>query len=292
MVKVLNFGSLNIDFVYKVTSIVRPGETISSRSCRKYPGGKGLNQSIALARGNVPLFHGGIIGSDGVFLKRLLEEEKVDTRFLKVMEGGSTGSAFIQVADNGENSIVLSGGTNLSVDKKYISHVLSHFGKGDILVLQNEISCMKELLETAGNMGMRIFFNPAPMTEEVFSFPLEKVDTLIVNDTEYEALASAVQIPEGIALLVTRGGKGASYRAAKGSETFNVPAFPVEKVVDTTAAGDTFTGFFIAGLYHGKSLPEALAYAAKAASLCVTRQGAAPSIPFARELEQSEQGEG
>lgn len=287
--KVLNFGSLNIDRVYKVDHIVRPGETISSCSMQQYAGGKGLNQSIALARAGVKVIHAGMIGEDGLFLRELLEKEKVDCSLLKTVKNHPTGTAFIQVAANGENSIVLAGGANKAIGKEYIAEVFSSMEKGDILIIQNEISCMEEIMASAAEKGMRIFFNPAPMTEEVAKLPLDLTDTLILNDTEYETLKNKISpFPEKCSLLLTHGAKGASYCPA-GEKTFlSIPAAKVEKVVDTTAAGDTFTGYFIAGLLEKGDVKEALKYAARAAAICVSRPGAAPAIPYAGEVEKGE----
>lgn len=285
--KVLNFGSLNIDLVYQVAAIVRPGETVSALSCQRYPGGKGLNQSIALARAGAKVFHAGIIGEDGLFLKELLEHENVDCSLMKISQDSSTGAAFIQVAQNGENAIVLSGGANQTVDRDYIADVLGHFAPGDILVIQNEISGIGEIISSAAQRGMKIFFNPAPMSKEIALMPLELVDTLILNDTEYETLSSMPgKIPENCNLLLTHGARGASYRAGKSHETIPVPAVPVENVIDTTAAGDTFIGFFITALLQGKKISGALHNASRAAALCVSRPGAAPSIPRASELPE------
>lgn len=284
--KVINFGSLNIDLVFRVQAIARPGETISSYSCKKYPGGKGLNQSIALARAGVKVCHGGIIGNDGIFLRDLLQKEDVDCSLLEIAEDLSTGTAFIQVAENGENCIVLSGGANQAIDEKYIRKVFRSTTKDDILLIQNEISCLDLIIRCASEQKMKIFFNPAPMTPDAAGFPLEKIHTLILNDSELESLKKySVRPPSNVNLLLTHGAEGASYFPADGSAPVHIPAFPAEKVVDTTAAGDTFIGYFIAGLLQKAEPLYALRYAAKASSICVSRAGAAPSIPFAKEIK-------
>lgn len=286
--KVLNFGSLNIDLVYRVPAIVRPGETIAASEFKRFPGGKGLNQSIALARAGVSVFHAGMIGNDGLFLKELLEQEKVDCSLLKISSDLPSGSAFIQVADDGENSIVLSGGANRGIDPDYIAQVFTHFEPGDILVLQNEISAMETIMRLGAERGMRIFFNPAPMTPDVAELPLELVDTLILNDTERETLfAMSPARIKHCNLLLTHGKRGASYQAADSDAILSVPAYPLSDVADTTAAGDTFSGYFISGLIAGDTVENAMKLAAKAAAITCSRPGAAPSIPCKAEVAES-----
>ncbi len=162
MGKILNFGSLNIDRVYRVEHFVRPGETISSRGYQCFPGGKGLNQSIAAARAGAPVFHAGTVGTDGDFLAELLRESGADIRYVRKTDG-MTGHALIQVNDEGENCIILYQGTNFDNDTAYMEQVLSDFGTGDILLLQNEISNLSYLLKRGKEKGMRIMLNPSPM---------------------------------------------------------------------------------------------------------------------------------
>jgi len=283
--KVLNFGSLNIDFVYRVHHIVRPGETIAAGECNRYSGGKGLNQSIALARAGADVFHGGMIGTDGQFLKEMLEENGVDCRFLLVSETVPSGNAIIQVGDDGENSIVLFGGANKAIPAEHVKTVWDVMEPGDCVVLQNEISATADVMKQAAQRGLRVFFNPAPMGPEVAGYPLECVDTLILNDTETEEMRKLAPVAlERCNLLLTHGARGASYRPVGGEEIF-VPACHVEHVVDTTAAGDTFIGYFVAALCSGTAIREALEEATKASAITVSRPGAAPSIPYRSELQ-------
>jgi ribokinase len=276
--KVLNFGSLNIDLVYRVRDFVRPGETIAAQSFSRFAGGKGLNQSIALARAGAKVLHAGAVGKDGGFLLELLRENGVDHSLVAAVEDTPTGHAAIQVADSGENSIVLYTGANHRITGALIERALSATEPGDILLLQNEISSMNDIMRRAAERGLRIFFNPAPMTKAVAEYPLELVDTLIVNETEWEAL-SACRSDLRCHILKTLGAKGAVYD----DDTF-VPARRIEKVVDTTAAGDTFIGFFIADLLAGKDVESAMKTAASASAWCIQRAGAAPSIPRRSDL--------
>ena len=276
--KVLNFGSLNIDLVYRVRDFVRPGETISAASFARFPGGKGLNQSIALARAGAKVLHAGAVGADGGFLLELLRENGVDCAAVEVLDGTPSGHAVIQVADSGENAIVLYPGANHRIAEALIDRALALTEPGDILLLQNEISAMAEIMRRAAERGLRIFFNPAPMTEAVGAYPLELVDTLIVNETEWEALSRIFPSLE-VNVLQTLGARGAVHNGK-----IIVPAERVDHVVDTTAAGDTFIGYFIAELIAGRDVESAMKTATCASAWCIQRAGAAPSIPRKSDL--------
>lgn len=276
--KVINFGSLNIDFVYRVHEFVRPGETIPALSFSRFAGGKGLNQSVALARAGAQTLHAGAVGEDGGFLLETLRESGVDCSAVAVDEHVSSGHAVIQVADSGENEIVLFPGTNHRITPELIRKAFLRAEPGDILLLQNEISAIPEIMREAAERRMRIFFNPAPMTDEVRSYPLELVDTLIVNETEWDALKTQT-LPAGINVLKTLGARGAVY-----NDSVRVPAGKVAKVVDTTAAGYTFIGYFIAELLLGQSIETAMKTASSASAWCIQRQGASVSIPWRRDL--------
>ncbi len=288
---ILNFGSVNIDHVYRVEHLVRPGETIASSDYRQFSGGKGFNQSIALARAGATVSHAGRIGADGVWLREQLAADGADVRFLEVIDSPS-GHAIIQVDSAGENSIILFGGANRTFTPEDARAVLANFGPGDWLLLQNEISAMPEILRLAGERGLRIVFNPAPMGPEVLGYPLDGVSIFVLNEVEGEAFTGAREaeailagmrqrFPEATVVL-TLGAQGAIYD--DGSQRIAVPAAKVE-VVDTTAAGDTFIGYFLAGLAAGHAPQTALESATQAAALCVTRPGAAPSIPRRAEID-------
>jgi ribokinase len=290
---ILVFGSLNIDHVYQVEHLVRPGETLPSTEYRRFQGGKGANQSVALARAGADVFHAGRIGSEGLWLRDAIAAEGVDVTHVG-LDNQPTGHAIIQVDPAGENSILLYGGANLTVTSDDAHYVLSHFGEGDWLLLQNEISSLPAILREASERGLKVAFNPAPMTPDVQGYPLDGVSLLVVNQTEGAALAGVedaspellvgmlqARFPDA-AILLTLGGDGSLY--VSGGEHIMTPAQAVE-TVDTTAAGDTFIGYFLAELLAGESVPEALALASRAAALCVTRPGAAGSIPRRSEIE-------
>ena len=276
--KVINFGSLNIDLVYRVHEFVRPGETISASSFARFAGGKGLNQSIALARAGAPTFHAGAVGTDGGFLLDVLRESGVDCSAVAIDPDLPCGHAVIQVADSGENSIVLYPGTNHRITDEIIAQALSRAEAGDILLLQNEISAIPEIMREAAKRRMRIFINPAPMTEAVAAYPLELADTIIVNETEWEALKT-YPLPPKVNILKTLGARGAVY-----NDSIRAAARKVDKVVDTTAAGDTFIGYFIAELIRGGDIETAMETASAASAWCIQRPGAAPSIPWKSDL--------
>ena len=291
---ILVFGSLNIDHVYQVEHLVRPGETLPSTEYRRFQGGKGANQSVALARAGADVFHAGRIGPEGLWLRDAIAAEGVNVTHVG-LDNQPTGHAIIQVDPAGENSILLYGGANLTVTSDDAHDVLSHFGEGDWLLLQNEISSLPAILREASERELTVAFNPAPMTPEVLSYPLDGVSLFVVNQTEGAALAEIEDAsPETVvgalqarfpdaAILLTLGGDGSLY--SRGGERIRTPAQAVE-AVDTTAAGDTFTGYFLAELLAGESVGQALSLASRAAALCVTRPGAADSIPQRSEIEE------
>lgn len=290
--RVLNFGSLNVDHVYRVAHIVRPGETLGSGSYTRFPGGKGANQSVALARAGAPVWHAGMVGPESAWLRDRLAADGVHTEFIRV-DDEPGGHAIIQVEEaSGQNSIVLFGGANQRLTDEHMAEALAAFQPGDILLLQNEINLTAGLIRQGYAAGLRVCLNPAPMDPSVLGFPLDLLDLLVVNEHEGEAL-SGEREPERILdalaakypqtrLCLTLGGDGVMYRAVGGSTVFQ--AASAHKPVDTTAAGDTFIGYFLAADLAGKTVAEALACASEAAGLSVTRPGAMDSIPWAREL--------
>ncbi|WP_321003927.1 ribokinase [Eisenbergiella porci] len=289
---IINFGSLNIDRVYKVSHFVRPGETISSESYKCFPGGKGLNQSIAISRAGAKVTHAGTIGADGGFLKELLKQSGVDTRYVRESEN-VTGHALIQVSEEGENCIILYKGSNYENDVNFIDYVLAGFNSEDILVLQNEINNLEYLLQCGKQKGMRILLNASPVDERLKNMDLTGVTWLMVNETEGLEITGENK-PERIAaqlldkypamnVILTLGTDGCVYQNKE--NRIYQSCFPAE-TVDTTAAGDTFTGYFIASVLTGKSMEEALEIASCAAAMAVSREGAAVSIPIYAEVEK------
>ena len=284
------FGSLNIDRVYALAHIVRPGETISSTDYAIHAGGKGLNQSVALARTDLTVAHAGKIGTEGLFLRDILDQAGVDTSRVIVDEHSVTGHAIIQVESSGQNSILLFGGANQSITADERKSVWDSLPAGSLVLFQNELNDTDILIREAHERGFKVAFNAAPMNEAAKSCPYELVDFLFVNETEAEALTDETDADRQLAklaglcpgiVILTLGSKGA--RVAHGGKTYAHGIFPV-RAVDTTAAGDTYTGFFLAAYLDSGSIPEAMALAAKASALTVTRPGAAESIPTLDEV--------
>jgi ribokinase len=285
MAKILNIGSLNLDYVYAVPRFVTAGETLLSGRRDVFPGGKGLNQTVAAARAGAEVFHAGAVGTDGDMLLDLLRDAGADVSAV-ARAAEPTGHAVIQVSPQGENAILILGGANRAVTPETVGIALEKVAAGDILLLQNEINGLEDVLRRAAQKGLRILFNPAPMEDAVKSLPLELVDTLAVNEGEARALAGDMDALRAAypkqKILLTQGRRGASLWT--GSELLFQPAFPV-KAVDTTAAGDCFLGYYAAALAENLPYAQALRLAAGAAALSVQRPGAAPSIPVRSEVE-------
>lgn len=289
--KFLNFGSLNQDMVYSVDHSVRPGETTASSKLEFFCGGKGLNQSIALAKAGARVFHSGCVGTDGDKLIAKLNENGVDASLVRKCDMPS-GHAIIQVDKNGQNSILLFGGANNQISEKQIDKVLSNFESGDRIFLQNEINNVGKIISAASEKGMEIVFNPSPFGAEILSYPLDKIDWFTVNETEAYELTKESD-PDKILsvfsekypsanVLLTLGSDGSVCRAngkTYRQEVFNVP------VADTTAAGDTFLGFFFA-LLDDLGIADALRYASAASAVAVSRNGASSSIPNLSEVKK------
>ena len=290
--KIINFGSINIDHVYRVPHLVKPGETLSSLDLVTGLGGKGANQSVAIARAGVSVAHVGRVFKGDRWAVELLASTGVDTDNIALIEGAS-GHAIIQVDDQGENAIVLHGGANQSFSIADIESALNHNQQARYLLMQNETNLLAEAFELAQAKGIKIVLNPAPMTDNIKDLPLAKLDTLIVNQGEAEALCGAADIDQmtqqmaalapQTRVVVTLGGDGAMLLANGEVTHINSPSVDV---VDTTGAGDTFVGYFLAGVAEGMNDHDALQRACLAGSIAVTRQGAITAIPDRSEVNR------
>lgn len=288
--RVLNFGSLNLDHTYTMDHFVCPEETTSALDYHIHFGGKGHNQSIALAKAGADTWHAGLIGPDGESIKAHMNEYGVNTTYTQTVDT-ATGHAVIQVDKNGQNAIIVYAGANGCVDEAYADKVLAAFGEGDTLLLQNEITSLPYIIKTAKAWGMRVMLNPSPVGPAIEACPLDAVDVFVLNEVEGEALSGEAdqdKILDVLAkkypnakILLTLGKKGAVF-ADGGERTFQ--AIYDSPVVDTTAAGDTFTGYFFAWYLAGKSAAEALSAATMASAIAVSRPGAAASIPTRDEV--------
>ncbi len=285
MTKILNIGSINIDHVYRVPHFVQPGETLHALSLTNFPGGKGLNQSVALALAGGTVAHAGKVGSDGGEMIAVLRRAGADVSLVDE-SGSATGHAVIQVSERGQNCILLHRGANYELDKAFVDRALAAYGEGDILVLQNEVAQLPYIMESAHQKGMRIAFNPSPIGPEIDACPLETVSWFLLNEIEGAALsgekdhamvlnAMAQKYPNA-AIVLTVGKQGAYYR--DNAKTVHHGIYDVP-VVDTTGAGDTFCGYFLACCMRGMDVASALKYASLASSCAVGVKGAGPSVP-------------
>lgn len=289
--KILNFGSLNVDYVYAVENFVRPGETISSLKRETFCGGKGLNQSIAVAKAGAKVFHAGKIGSDGLMLLERMKESGVDVSNVAITEGAS-GHAIIQVNQKGQNCIILYGGANKEIDKEYINKVIDNFDAGDLVLLQNEISNIDYIIDYAYQKGLKIALNPSPIDASLLQCPLHKIEWFILNEIEGNAISGETEADRiidglikkfpGSKVVLTLGKDGVIYFDGENKYFHGIYDVPV---VDTTAAGDTFTGYFLACMAEGLAPDVILEKASKASSLSVNIKGASNSIPSRHEVD-------
>lgn len=299
---IINFGSINIDHVYLVPHFVKPGETLSSSDYHSVLGGKGANQSISSALAGAKVKHVGSVHANNSTYIHSIREAGVDCSYITEQTAIATGHAIIQVNAEGENAIVLFPGANHALTLQQIDAALDNASSSDWVLLQNETNAIANVINAAHKKGLKVAFNPAPMTEDVSRLPLDKVDLLILNEVEAMQLVGANTVAEAEVelsakypssqILLTLGKQGVRFMHAKA--TVDVPAFKVE-AIDTTAAGDTFIGYFLtsylaanaetAGLC-AERLTRALQTACAAAAICVTRAGAAPSIPHAIEVQE------
>ncbi|MEP4889024.1 MAG: ribokinase [Aliiglaciecola sp.] len=288
---VINFGSINIDHVYQVDHFVQPGETLSSTDYQQLLGGKGANQSIALAKAGSDVRHVGKINEHDAHFKQAMIKAGVDCKYVQCTDS-PTGHAIIQVASSGENAIVLFGGANLEIDNKDVLRALDDADESAWVLTQNETSSIDIVFQEAKKLGLKVAFNPAPMTDSVKQLPSDCIDLLIVNEVEAAEIAGVSDIDQiesyfreqwsHAEVLITLGKQGVRFVLAE--ETIDVPAFLVD-TVDTTAAGDTFIGYFLAAYSRRNKPKEALVRACAASAIAVTRNGAAQSIPSTEEVD-------
>ena len=291
--KILNIGSMNLDMVYQMDHIVQPGETEASFGMNVFLGGKGINQSVAAAQAGAEVYHGGMIGEDGKPFLEACVKYGVDSRYIRQVEGKS-GHAIIQIDKNAQNCILLYGGANQMLTEAYVDEVLADFAAGDILLLQNEVNMLPYIVDKAYEKGMQIALNPSPFNEKLDAVDMGKISVFLLNEVEGfqitglrepdAIIAKLLEMYPHAKIVLTLGQDGAVY-ADQAQKHFQ-PIFKVN-AVDTTAAGDTFTGYFLAGLCEGLPIPDVLKMSAKASSIAVSRPGAVPSIPQRAEVEKA-----
>lgn len=288
--KILNFGSCNIDYVYSLDHVVKIGETETTHKLETFPGGKGLNQSIAVARAGVKIYHAGCVGNDSEILTDILQENGVDISYLKTVDA-KNGHAVIQVSSRGENSIFLYPGSNEMITTDFVDTVLENFSAGDIILLQNEINNLDYIVKKAYQKGMCIILNPSPFNERISEINFSMLSYIVLNEVELSGISGCAELEEGLMYLknkypwlkviLTLGENGSVF--VNGNQEFRQAAFKVD-VVDTTAAGDTFMGYFVAELSMGTEYSQILKIASAASAVTVSRKGAAPSIPNRSEV--------
>ena len=290
--KVLVFGSCNLDYIYKVPKIVSPGETLPIRKVAVSPGGKGLNQAVALKKAGLDVAFAGNIGPDGGMLRALLDKAGVDVSLLRAADDAN-GQAHIQVTDTGENAILLYPGANCRATRAQIDDAIARFDPGDVLVLQNEVNELSYLIDRAFERGLRTALNPSPFAPELLQTDLDKIWLMFVNETEAAGFANGRALADFIAdtrkthpalrCVVTLGAAGSVYFDK--DAVLRQAAFPADPV-DTTCAGDTFTGYFTETLLRTGDPAAALRRASAASSVVISRIGAAGMIPSAEEVDR------
>lgn len=316
MAKLLVYGSLNVDYVYQVPHFVQPGETLLSSSRSVFAGGKGLNQAVALARAGGDVYFAGAVGDqDGSILTDVLKSCEINCDHLKVRSGEPSGHTFIQVDSSGQNCILLYGGTNRSIPLEDIDAAISNFSAGDFLIVQNETNDVAYAIKKAHEQGLKVCINASPLDEAIFKMPLDLCSFIIVNEIEGSSLvgespAMAESDPYLIlnkltekypntAFVLTLGSRGSIFAPAKSDEAAKAAlqsnnayglkcvscrAFKVD-AVDTTAAGDTFLGYFISQIAAGEDAKTSLQNATAASAIAVAIKGATPSIPRMHEVK-------
>ncbi|OOF65478.1 ribokinase [Rodentibacter sp. Ppn85] len=303
MKKLTVLGSINADHVISVPYFAKPGETLTGKNYHIAYGGKGANQAVAAARLGAKVAFIGCIGGDGIgtSMKNAFAQDGIDTAHISTVSQEMTGMAFIQVAQTGENSIVLARGANAFLDEQIVYKAEERIAQSDCLLMQLEtpISGVELAAQIAKKHNVQVVLNPAP-AQPLSDNLLGLIDIITPNETEAEILtgvrvtdeqsavnAARVFHEKGIGcVIITLGAKGVFVsRYGKGDEsgeTRIIKGFCVQ-AVDTTAAGDTFNGGFITALLAGQSLDEAIRFGQAAAAISVTRKGAQPSIPTRQE---------
>lgn len=280
-----NLGSINIDNFYEVPHLPAAGETLAATSFGFGLGGKGANMSVAAARAAARVMHIGAVGIEGRWTRERLMEYGVDTPHIAELDV-PTGHANIVVERGGENNIVLFQGANVHLTEAIIGAALTEASPRDFLLMQNETNGQEYAAATAQALGLRVVYAAAPFNEAAVARVLGRVDLLVLNEVEAAQLEtatgkdiSALGVPD---VVVTLGAKGCKWVSNNAINTFD--AYPAD-ALDTTGAGDTFTGYLVAGLDRGMAMEGAIDLALKAAALMVMRRGTADVIPDLKEIQ-------
>ncbi len=281
-----NLGSINADHVYAVPHIPTPKETLAATALTTGLGGKGTNMSVAIARAGGRVMHIGAVGSDGRWAVDRLLEYGVDTRHIAQVPV-PTGHAIIYVDAHGENNIVLFQGANHAIPLDTIRAALFEARTGDRFLLQNETNLQPEAAKLARDMGLTVAYAAAPFSAASVQAVLPFTDFLILNEVEADQLHTATSLgPADLPVrdvIVTLGADGSDWFDNAARQRHHFDAIPVTPV-DTTGAGDTFTGYVLAALDRGQPMAQAIQLATRAGALMVTRPGAADVIPDLSEV--------
>lgn len=284
---IYNLGSINIDIVYRLPHLPAPGETLAAVDFSQGLGGKGANMSVAAARGAARVRHIGAVGTDGRWAMQRMLEYGVDTTHIVELDT-ATGHAIINVDDAAENAIVLWPGANAQIEKSQIGRALSEANTGDFLVMQNETSGQADAAQMAHDLGLRVAYAAAPFDSAAVQAVLPFVDLLFLNEVEAaqleQATGLALNMLDVTDVIVTLGAKGCRWYQNSAKLEADFDAIKVDPV-DTTGAGDTFTGYVIAGLDRGMPMAQAINLATQAAALMVTRHGTSDVIPDLKEIQ-------
>lgn len=286
---VYNLGSINADLFYRVPHLLAPGETLAATRHSRGLGGKGANMSVAVARAAARVTHVGAVGPDGRWAVERLLEYGVDTRAI-IEVAAPTGHAVIMIDDQGENAILIHPGANHALSETDIQQALTGATEADTFLFQNETSCQVIGATQASARGMRVIYAAAPFDAESVKTVMPLLDILVMNAVEAQQLAEATgtdlaDLPVRD-IVVTLGGEGCRWLNTDDGSDQSFPAIPVDPV-DTTGAGDTFTGFLVAGLDRGLPMAQAISLGQQAAAIMVTRQGTADVIPDLKDVEDA-----
>lgn len=300
--RILNIGSINIDYVYQTPHFVSGGETLEATHRSVFMGGKGLNQTVAIARSGLDVSHAGVLGADGQFLYDFLKTSKVNIDHVRIDPSFASGHTFIQVTPDAENAILYFPGTNHQVTQNLVCEALESLSANDLVLFQNEVNDIDRILIEAKKRNLLTIFNPAPFDANVCNYPLECVDVLILNRTEAQGMlgqnlldtqsalkALQEKLPNAV-IILTLGAKGIVY-ALPHEAPRTIDSYCV-KAVDTTGAGDTFVGYAMHAIcswfeaHDAQTFHALLDTAVLAAAISVTRAGAVASIPTMEEVQQ------
>ncbi|MDV7270582.1 ribokinase [Thioclava sp. A2] len=284
---IFNLGSINTDHFYRLPHLPAPGETLAALGYQRGLGGKGANQSVAVARAGGDVRHIGAIGPDGGWMLERMEGFGVDCRHVARI-GTVSGHAIINTDPSGENAIVIHPGANREIPPDAMKQALAEAASGDFLILQNESSLQAKSARFAQEQGLFVVYSAAPFDADAVRQVLPYVSLLLMNEVEAaqicEALDCTLEALPVPFVCVTMGGKGAVWRDLRAGTSVEVAAYPVE-VVDTTGAGDTFAGYLVAGLAEGMEPARAMRLASAAGAVKVTRAGTADAIPDRAEVD-------